>query len=140
MGQKHRVSEEKRIEITKACIERKLSLVDGARLAGVTKDVVREWVLRYQQQGEAGLKTTDENRSYSPELKEQAVREYLSGNGSQREIAAKYGLKSPKQLQTWIKVYNTPNAPVDSVAELTVTVMLDLLKNVSKFPYHVNIH
>lgn len=30
-----------------------------------------------------------------------------------------------------IKVYNTPNAPVDSVAELTVTVMLDLLKNVS---------
>ena len=107
MGQKHRVSEEKRIEITKACIERKLSLVDGARLAGVTKDVVREWVLRYQQQGEAGLKTTNENRSYSPELKEQAVREYLSGNGSQREIAAKYDLKSPKQLQTWIKVYNT---------------------------------
>lgn len=30
-----------------------------------------------------------------------------------------------------IKVYNTPNAPVDSVAELTVTVILDLLKNVS---------
>lgn len=30
-----------------------------------------------------------------------------------------------------VKVYNTPNAPVDSVAELTVTVLLDLLKNVS---------
>ena len=30
-----------------------------------------------------------------------------------------------------IKVYNTPNAPVDSVAELTVTIMLDLLKNVT---------
>lgn len=30
-----------------------------------------------------------------------------------------------------IKVYNTPNAPVDSVAELTVTIILDLLKNVS---------
>lgn len=30
-----------------------------------------------------------------------------------------------------IKVYNTPNAPVGSVAELTVTIMLDLLKNVS---------
>ena len=30
-----------------------------------------------------------------------------------------------------IKLYNTPNAPVASVAELTVTVMLDLLKNVS---------
>lgn len=30
-----------------------------------------------------------------------------------------------------IKVYNTPNAPVGSVAELTVTIMLDLIKNVS---------
>lgn len=30
-----------------------------------------------------------------------------------------------------IKLYNTPNAPVDSVAELTITIMLDLLKNVS---------
>lgn len=30
-----------------------------------------------------------------------------------------------------VKLYNTPNAPVDSVAELTVTIMLDMLKNVS---------
>lgn len=30
-----------------------------------------------------------------------------------------------------IKLYNTPEAPVASVAELTVTVILDLLKNVS---------
>ena len=30
-----------------------------------------------------------------------------------------------------VKVFNTPNAPVDSVAELTVSIMLDLLKNVS---------
>ena len=30
-----------------------------------------------------------------------------------------------------VKVCNTPNAPVGSVAELTVTIMLDLLKNVS---------
>ncbi|WWR16288.1 phosphoglycerate dehydrogenase [Lachnospiraceae bacterium JLR.KK008] len=30
-----------------------------------------------------------------------------------------------------VRLYNTPNAPVDSVAELTVTIMLDLLKNVS---------
>ena len=30
-----------------------------------------------------------------------------------------------------VKLYNTPEAPVGSVAELTVTVMLDILKNVS---------
>ncbi len=33
--------------------------------------------------------------------------------------------------ESGIKLYNTPNAPVASVAELTVTIMLDLLKNVS---------
>lgn len=36
-----------------------------------------------------------------------------------------------------VKVYNTPNAPVDSVSELTVTVMLDLLKNVSNMNMHL---
>lgn len=30
-----------------------------------------------------------------------------------------------------INLYNTPNAPVDSVAELTVSIMLDVVKNVS---------
>lgn len=39
-------------------------------------------------------------------------------------------LKACKELG--VKVFNTPNAPVDSVAELTVTVILDLLKNVSR--------
>ncbi len=33
--------------------------------------------------------------------------------------------------ESGIKLYNTPNASVASVAELTVTIMLDLLKNVS---------
>jgi len=30
-----------------------------------------------------------------------------------------------------VKLYNTPNAPVDSVAELTIAVMMDLMKNIS---------
>lgn len=36
-----------------------------------------------------------------------------------------------------IKLFNTPEAPVSSVAELTVTIMLDLLKNVSNMNAYI---
>ena len=49
---------------------------------------------------------THKNKVYSEELKIQAVEEYLSGKGSQREICRKYGILSDKQLQNWIKWYN----------------------------------
>ena len=46
------------------------------------------------------------NKKYSAELKIQAVRKYLSGKGSQREICKKYGILRHKQLQDWILWYN----------------------------------
>ena len=47
------------------------------------------------------------NNHYSGELKYRAVRDYLSGEGSQRTISKKYGLRDKKQLQNWIKMYNS---------------------------------
>ena len=46
------------------------------------------------------------NKKYSKELKLQAVQDYLSGNGSLREICRRYEILSNKQLLNWIKVYN----------------------------------
>ena len=46
------------------------------------------------------------NKKYSKELKLQAVQDYISGNGSLREISRKYEILSDKQLQNWIKWYN----------------------------------
>lgn len=37
------------------------------------------------------------NKKYSAELKIQAVKEYVSGNGSQREICRKYEIDFSKQ-------------------------------------------
>ena len=47
------------------------------------------------------------NRHYSEETKLQAVYDYLDGKGSQMVIAARYGLRSKRQLQMWLKEYNT---------------------------------
>ena len=53
------------------------------------------------------FKEQEHNRVYTEEMKVAAVREYLSGSKSQREISAKYGLRSAHQLRNWIKVYNS---------------------------------
>lgn len=46
------------------------------------------------------------NKKYSAELKIQAVEEYLSGNGSQREICRKYGILAKSTLEVWTMRYN----------------------------------
>ena len=46
------------------------------------------------------------NNSYSVELKYRSVGDYLSGEGTLREICRKYGIRSTHQLRNWIKLYN----------------------------------
>lgn len=46
------------------------------------------------------------NKKYSAELKIQAVEEYLSGNGSQREICRKYGILAKSTLEVWTMRHN----------------------------------
>ena len=46
------------------------------------------------------------NKVYGAELKKQAVEEYLSGKGSQREICKKYGILARSTLRVWIMWYN----------------------------------
>ena len=46
------------------------------------------------------------NHTYSSEIKEKAVLEYLSGEGSYKDISVKYKLRSKKQLQEWGSLYN----------------------------------
>ena len=47
-----------------------------------------------------------ENKKYSIELKQEAVKAYLRGEGSLRKICKKYGILSDYQLRNWILWYN----------------------------------
>ena len=49
---------------------------------------------------------THKNKVYSVEMKIQAVEEYLSRKGSQREIFRKYGILAKRALEVWIMWYN----------------------------------
>ena len=47
------------------------------------------------------------NRIYSIETKELAVRSYLAGEGSLRDICRRYEISEKRVLRRWIKVYNS---------------------------------
>ena len=102
-----KVTAEERIEAAKACAEGKMSQAEAARRLGISRPRVTEWVARYKAGGALAFKEQEHNTVYPEELKAAAVREYLDGKGSLRELAAKYGLRSTIQLRDWIKVYNS---------------------------------
>ncbi len=106
MAEKSKFTPAEKIRIAKLCIEGKLGLRAAARQVGIGMGTINQWVSIYEFQGEDGFRELERNTIYSSELKAKAVKDYLSGKGSQQTIAALYGLRSKTQLQKWIKMYN----------------------------------
>ena len=104
---REKVTIEERITAAKDCAEGLISQSEIARRLGVNKATVNGWVQRYKASGASAFQVQANNAVYAEELKLKAVKEYLSGACSLREIAAKYGLRSNRQLQDWIKQYNS---------------------------------
>jgi len=102
-----KVTAEERIEAAKACAEGRMSQSEAARRLQVDESTVGGWVARYKVHGALAFQKQEHNTVYLEELKLAAVKEYLSRAGSLKEIAAKYGLRSKTQLNSWVKVYNS---------------------------------
>ena len=81
-----KVTVEERIEAAKACAEGQMGQAEVARRLGIDVATVWEWVIRYKVQGVLAFRKQEYNRIYSEELKAAAVKDYLSGTGSQTEI------------------------------------------------------
>ena len=105
MPQKQKVSAEEKAKVIEDYINNRISLSEAARRGGVARDTISQWARNYEADGMTAFMTC-RNRVYSPELKRQAVEDYLSGKGSQAELSKKYGLRDRRQLRNWLKVYN----------------------------------
>ena len=70
-------------------------------------DKIREWAAAYRENGIEGFHLKKGNSNYTAEEKQQAVKEYLQGKGSLREISRKHHIPSSETLRQWIKVYNS---------------------------------
>lgn len=106
MGRRPKFTKEIKMEIIRRYLE-------GERLSqlrqtyGFAMSSLRSWLKKYRKNGIAGLETPRNNQSYTKEFKEQVVQEYLSGKGSELDLADKYGIFSRSTVSTWIKQYNS---------------------------------
>ena len=106
MPQKQKLKMEKKVKIVKRYLAGEVSMSEAATEGGVDRKTLQRWVMQYELAGAAAFLPNRRNHAYSPELKLQAVQEYLSGKGSQAELSKKYGLRDRRQLQNWLKVYH----------------------------------
>ena len=107
MPRRIKITGGEKADIAKRCLVGEISASEASRRIGVSLGDIREWIARYKEQGALAFREQEHNQVYSQETKLAAVVEYLQGGVSQRAIAAKYGLRTVKQLRDWIKVYNS---------------------------------
>lgn len=104
-----RVSAEEKLALIQACAAGNLRISEAAQKAGVHVSNVYRWISQYHAEGEAAFQ--GRRRNYSEVVKQQAVKEYLSGEGSLLSISGKYKIRSPALVLDWIRVYDRHNRP-----------------------------
>lgn len=106
MSRKAKYSFEIKLQTVLNLIDGKESIQAAANRLNMNSTSIRKWVAKYESGGEPALKSNNKNKSYSVELKQSAVSEYLEGNGSLRDIIATYNISSESILLSWINKYN----------------------------------
>lgn len=105
--QKTKYSPEEKAAIVEAWLQGTESTGKLKKESGISDGRLRDWILQYKANGIKAFLPQTRNNTYSEEIKIKAVMDYLNGEGSTKEISAKYGLRSDRQLRNWIKVYNS---------------------------------
>lgn len=105
MPREQKLRLEEKVEIIQEYLKGRISKSEAARRGGVARDTIEQWARNYEADGIDAFLSA-KNRVYSPELKQLAVKDYLSGSGSQSDICKRYHIRKRAQLQKWIQVYN----------------------------------
>ena len=96
-----------KMDVVHRCLLGKTSMAYEAKCLNVEPSTIKNWIALYESLGTEGLTTKSTNSFYSAEVKQNAVTDYLSGEGSQVSICKKYGIRSTQQLRQWILKYNS---------------------------------
>ena len=107
MGRKSKYSKEIKLSIVKRYLAGEGSIVSLAREINSDESVVWGWVKKYQSFGENTFNRSYKNASYTKDIKEQVVLDYLNGGGSYNDLAIKYHIPSRETLRKWVNDYNS---------------------------------
>jgi len=66
---------------------------------------IKNWVNAYKGFGEEGLKRSRKSKSYTVQIKQDAVELYISTEMSIYEVANRYGINNPSLVQRWLTNY-----------------------------------
>ena len=102
-------SKELKLELVKKHLEDGISYWKLGKEYGIEASIIRRWGHKHETFGEDGLEKQNADLcNYSAEFKKKIVLEYLGGNITSQDLAAKYKIHAPSTVRTWIKQYNNP--------------------------------
>lgn len=107
LGRKSKYSKELKLSIVKRYLDGEGSTVSLAKETGTKKNVVSNWIKKYQAFSESALNTSSTNASYIKSFKEQVVLDYFNSGGSYDDLAIKYHISSSSPIKNWVKLYNS---------------------------------
>ena len=107
MSRKSKINPIEKVKTVERYLNGEIGIRQAGKELGIAYQSIQKWVSIYKSKGPVGLLDQSKNSHYSKELKLSAVNDYLNGKGSLHTICIKYGIRSPKQLEDWIKVYNS---------------------------------
>ena len=106
---KKQYSKELKLELVKKHLEDGISYWKLGKEYGIEASIIRRWGHKYETFGEDGLEKQNADLcNYSAEFKNKIVLEYLGGDITSQDLAAKYKIHAPSTVRTWIKQYNNP--------------------------------
>ena len=106
---KKQYSKELKLELVKKHLEDGISYWKLGKEYGIEASIIRRWGHKYETFGKDGLEKQNADLcNYSAEFKKKIVLEYLGGDITSQDLAAKYKIHAPSTVRTWIKQYNNP--------------------------------
>ena len=108
MGRKAKYSKELKLEIVKRYLkgESAISLANEYDMSYNMRREIMIWVRKYESNGESSFDNPSVNKTYSKELKECVINDYLNGVESLEGLTNKYNISTISIVKTWVKKYN----------------------------------
>lgn len=107
MSKRSKYTAEEKYQIIKAYGDGVGSVEEVTSMYKISKYAFNNWRYNYEKYGMDGLKESKTWKRYSKELKENAVKDFLSGEFSKEEITKKYEISSTSVLRKWLNKYNS---------------------------------
>ena len=103
MGKRIEMDLSEKEKLIQECLAGRMRMREAARRAGVGHSTMHTWISRYRAEGVSALSENGnaQRRRYSEDIRQKAVEEYLSGQGSAMAIAEKHKLRSENLVLDW---------------------------------------